>query len=159
MWTLLKDVRLVESQTISAGKVGALHEEGPEPKQRQHVQKILFFPPPRPNPPFPSLVFLVLQRQEMSPDIKVWQGSDSLPLLCTEFSTTPDMRWERTRTCTKTRQSYFGSVQPHKRWYKGRLGGWGQTSQDFSEVLDVLYGGGGGQILWGRLILGWNANI
>lgn len=76
--------------------------------------------------PHPSLVFLVLWRQEMSLDIKVWQGSESLPLLCAELSTTPDTRWEHTHVCVHT-AILFPSfrINPNHditRWCNGRLG-------------------------------------
>lgn len=85
-----------EVQTIPTGKIPILRvmREASSQNKGCPFKRTRFFPP--------SLLFLVLWRQEMRLDIKVWGGSDSLPLLCMELSTTPDITCEHTHTvCTQ----------------------------------------------------------
>lgn len=101
------------SNTISTGTVSILHEtrEASSQNKGSRFKRTCFSLPP------PALVFLVQWRQEMSLDIKVWEGSDSLPVLSVELSTAPATRWEHSHVHVKPHChavfSFFPSFHLH----------------------------------------------
>lgn len=105
-----------EARTIPTGTITIQHvmRKASSQNKGSPFKKNMFSPPPSSSP-----VFRVLWRQEMSLDIKVQGGSDSLPLLCVELSTTPDTWREHTHTHTHVRvqvhpPSHFVSILSHK---------------------------------------------